>query len=450
MSGLKSGFPWLPLGARLPNGSVGRLNLEGPGYQVVQDRTGEGVHLLLESGGLAAVGAARLLGPDHHPFQAFSFGGRSYLGTLLRSNEVAVVRKLPQRFGLPGARDVALLAGSIRRLRAEFPDSDIGASLFLPTLAVALPTQVASAGQDLHALALDILLGGARVERSDAASIRSINSALTPAEIENFLAAFSPDARSAPTGGRSIDPAAFALPGHPRLERFFREHILEPAADPARYAALKVAMPNGVLLHGPTGSGKSYAIAKLVAALGRPLISLDLGRIASPLVHQAAKAIRDAFDEAKGKAPAVIAVEEIDALASHRGPLTHDHKVEETTELLRMVENAAKSGILVIATTNRSDALDPAMCRKGRFDYAIEVGYPNADDIHAVLRALLDERPRREIGNLADIAGRLAGRPMSDVAWIVNEAARIAARAGKDAIDDIDLLSALRSLNRDR
>ncbi|HEY4919630.1 MAG TPA: ATP-binding protein [Xanthobacteraceae bacterium] len=445
-----SGFPWLPLGARLPGGSVGRLDLEGPGYQVVQDRTGEGVHLLLESGGLAAAGAARLLGPDHHPFQAFSFGDRRYLAALFRNNGVAVVRDLPRRFGLPGAGEAAVLAASIRRLRAEFPDSDVGAALFLPALAVALPTQAASAGQDLRALALDILLAGARVERNDVVSIRSINSGLTAAEIEDFLAAFDPNVRAAPPGRKLIDPAGFTLPGHPQLERFFREHILEPAADPARYAALKVTMPNGVLLHGPTGSGKSYAIGRLVAALDWPLISLDFGRIASPLVHQAAAAIRDAFDEAKRKAPAVIAVEEIDALAGHRGPLTHDHKVEEITELLRMVENAAKHGILVVATTNRSDALDPAMCRKGRFDHAIEVGYPNADEIHAVLRALLDERPRRDVGNLADIAGRLAGRPMSDVAWIVNEAARIAARAGKDAIDDIDLLSALRSLKRDR
>jgi cell division protease FtsH len=444
------GFPWLPLGAKLPNGTVGRLDLEGAGYQVVQDRAGEGVHLLLDSTGLAAAGAARLLGPDRRPFEAFSFGDKSYLAALLRSDEVAVVRELPRRFGLPTSYTAALLAASIRRLRAEFPDSDVGAALFLPALGIALPTQTATIGQNLRALALDILLAGAQVDRSDAVSIRSINSGLTPAEIEDFLAAFDPGIPPAPPGRKVIDPAAFALPGHPQLERFFREHILDPAADPERYAALKVTMPNGVLLHGPTGSGKSYAIGKLVTALGWPLISLDLGRIASPLVHQAAAAIRDAFDEASRNAPAVIAVEEIDALAAHRGPLTHDHKVEEITELLRMVENAAKHAILVIATTNRIGAVDPAMCRKGRFDHVIEVGYQNADEIHAVLRALLDERPRRDVGNLADIAARLAGSPMSDVAWIVNEAARIAARAGKDAIDEIDLLSALRSLKRDR
>jgi len=94
-----SGFPWLPLGSKLPGGSVGRLDLEGPGYQVVEDRTGEGVHLLLERGGLAAAGAARLLGPI--PFEAFAFGDRHYLAALLRSNEIAVVREVPRRFGLP-------------------------------------------------------------------------------------------------------------------------------------------------------------------------------------------------------------------------------------------------------------------------------------------------------------------------------------------------------------
>jgi cell division protease FtsH len=444
-----SGFPWLPLGTRLPHGAVGRLSFEGPGYQVVEDRMGEGVHLLLESGGLAATGVERLLGPAGHPFEPFGFGTRSYLVASFRSDEVAAVHDVPKRFGLPTSGDVALLAASIKRLRAEFPDIDVGSALLVRTFG-ALPTQAKTDGQDLRALALDILLAGTRVARTDVESIRSINSWLTPREIEDFLAVFDVDVEPASPSRGVIDPRAFALPGRPELERFLRDYILDPAKDPARYAALKVAMPNGVLLHGPTGSGKSHAVAKLVAALGWPVIELDFGKIGSPLVHQTTVAIRGAFDEAKRNAPAVVAIEEIDAMAGSRGPLTHDHKVEEVSELLRMVESAAKHNILVIATTNRIEALDPAMRRKGRFDHAIEVGYPNADEVHAVLRALLDERPHRDIRNLGEISVRLAGRPISDVAWVVNEAARIAARAGKEAIDDLDLFAALKNLKRDR
>ena len=110
--------------------------------------------------------------------------------------------------------------------------------------------------------------------------------------------------------------------------------------------------------------------------------------------------------------------------------MTHDHKVEEVNEILRLIEGAAKNNILVIATTNRREALDPALLRKGRFDHTIEVGYPTAEEVSAALTAMLKDRPHH-IHNFDQIASGLAGRPMSDSAWVVNEAARIAARAKK-------------------
>ena len=176
------------------------------------------------------------------------------------------------------------------------------------------------------------------------------------------------------------------------------------------------------------------------------MLEVNLGSLGSAFIHQTSVAIRKVFDEAKRKAPALVVLEEIDALATNRGPMTHDHKVEEVNELLRLVENASKNNIIVVATTNRIEALDPAICRKGRFDHAIEVGYPTSDEVRTALDAMLDDRPHRDIENLAKIANSLAGRPMSDAAWVVNEAARFAARAKKDAIDEIDLFSALRRL----
>jgi cell division protease FtsH len=141
----------------------------------------------------------------------------------------------------------------------------------------------------------------------------------------------------------------------------------------------------------------------------------------------------------------LIVLEEVDALAPARGPLTHDHKVEEVVELLRMVESASESGVLFIATTNRKQALDPALLRRGRFDHAIEVGYPSAEEVRAALVEILSERPHTTI-EFGSLSTRLAGRPMSDVAWVVNDAAREAARAKKDAIDQEDLLAAAQRL----
>jgi ATP-dependent 26S proteasome regulatory subunit len=206
-------------------------------------------------------------------------------------------------------------------------------------------------------------------------------------------------------------------------------------------------MPNGVLLYGPPGSGKSYAVGRLRTALGWPIFEIELSALGSPFIHQTSVALRKTFEQAKFKSPALIVLEEIDAVASARGPMTHDHKIEEVSELLRLVESASENNILVVATTNRREALDPAILRKGRFDHAIELGYPTDDEVCAALDGLLNDRPHRDIPNLKQLAGKLAGRPMSDIAWVVNEAARLAARAKKDAIDEIDLFSALKRLN---
>src|SRR5262249_55458666 len=157
--------------------------------------------------------------------------------------------------------------------------------------------------------------------------------------------------------------------------------------------ALGVRTPNGVLLYGPPGSGKSYAVGKLRSALGWPAFEIDLAAMGSPFIHQTSIALKKAFEEARSKAPALILLEEIDAMASTRGPMSHDYKVEEITELLRLVEAASANGILVVATTNRYEALDPAMVRKGRFDHAIHVGYPMVEEVCDVLKAMLSERP---------------------------------------------------------
>jgi SpoVK/Ycf46/Vps4 family AAA+-type ATPase len=193
-----------------------------------------------------------------------------------------------------------------------------------------------------------------------------------------------------------------------------------------------------------------HAVGKLMTALGWPMFEIDLGSVGSPFVHQTTVALRQKFDEAKRYAPALVVLEEIDAIASSRGPMTHDHKVEEVNEILRLVEGAAKNNILVIATTNRKEALDPALLRKGRFDHAIEVGYPTAEQVRGALTAMLRDRPHHNIQSIDQIASVLAGRPMSDSAWVVNEAARLAARGRKDAIDEIDLFSALKRLKAAR
>ncbi len=161
---------------------------------------------------------------------------------------------------------------------------------------------------------------------------------------------------------------------------------------------------------------------------------------------QTSVALRKVFDEAKAAAPSLVVLEEIDAAAAARGPMSHDHKIEEITELLKLVEKASRNGILVIATTNRRDALDPAILRRGRFDHSIEIGYPGADEVQLAVKHLLAERRHADMPNLPNIATKLAGRPMSDIEWVVNEAARRTAQAKRDEITEFDLMAAVARL----
>ena len=259
-------------------------------------------------------------------------------------------------------------------------------------------------------------------------------------DIKFFLSALGVSELAEP-----VAPEAFALPGRPALEAFFREYVLEPSADPERYQALRVQLPNGILLYGPPGSGKTHAVDTLVAALRRPTFRLDLGEVGSPFIHQTTVAMRQAFEQAKRSAPSLLVLEEIDAVASARGPMSQDHKVEELTEILRMIEAAAKNGVLVLATTNRKEALDPAVLRTGRFDHTVFVDYPTEEEVKLALTGMLKDRPH-DVIDLWPASRSLAGRPMSDAAWVVNEAARLTARAQQDRITNAFLNEALSRL----
>jgi cell division protease FtsH len=186
-------------------------------------------------------------------------------------------------------------------------------------------------------------------------------------------------------------------------------------------------------------------IKVMVPEYGRPVFRLDLGEVGSPFIHQTAVSMRKAFEQAKRSAPSLLVLEEIDAVASARGPMSQDHKVEELTEILRMIESAAKNGVLVLATTNRRDALDPAILRKGRFDHSVHVDYPTKEEVELALKGMLKDRPHT-LSDLSVPSEALAGRPMSDVAWVVNEAARLTARAKGDRIEEAGLQQALRRL----
>jgi cell division protease FtsH len=435
-----SGFPWFPIGQTLPSGTVGRLRAEGPGYQVLQEQAGDSLILVLAAGERAAEDA-RLIA-DASRFAEVEFSGRFFLTmSVAKASEPVPLHQWPKRFGLPTTSDIATLGKAVAEMRRRAPQADVASALFMPPLEACLPVRDADGPQDMRKVAAQILTASAQTSSLDIGSVRGANPWVSPADISFFLKAFG-----VPEFAEPVAPEAFALPGRPALEAFFREYVIEPSADPDRYQALRVQLPNGILLYGPPGSGKTHTVDTLVAALRRPTFRLDLGEVGSPFIHQTAVAMRQAFEQAKRSAPSLLILEEIDAVAPSRGPMSQDHKVEELTEILRMIESAAKNGILVLATTNRKEALDPAVMRKGRFDHSVLVDYPTKEEVELALQGMLKDRPHDPL-DLSETSRSLAGRPMSDAAWVVNEAARLTARAKRDRITEAFLQEALSRLH---
>ncbi len=181
------------------------------------------------------------------------------------------------------------------------------------------------APKDMRGSPLQILTASAKISSLDVGSVRGMNPWLSPDDISFFLNALGLAEIAQP-----VAPEAFALPGRPTLEAFFREYVIEPSADPDRYQALRVELPNGILLYGPPGSGKTHAVDTLVAALRRPTFRAGSGEVGSPFIHQTAVAMRQAFEQAKRSAPSLLILEEVDAVAPARGPMSRDPEGERS------------------------------------------------------------------------------------------------------------------------
>ena len=438
-------FPWLPVGHALPDGTlIGGTKTEGTGYQIVRSRNGGRTVLLVEENTKAGQWLIDRAGDS--VVQAEFFG--RHIATLVTSEDAEPVRvtdipKRPEPLSSPEAS--GLLRG-LSDMANSYPAALWSETVFVPELSICLPIAEGDE-EDRGVLAFRLLTGGVEDTALSPRQIRGFNPWLTEGEIHDFLEGFG--FTSEPVAERSQAKAQegpFSLPGRPELEAFFREYVIEQHRLKDRYAAMGVQPPSGILLYGPPGSGKTFAVRMLANYLGWPVFELGMGKIGSPFIHQTSVRLNALFHQAAEKAPSIVVIDEVDALAGARGIGSQDYKVEEMSELLKLVEAAAGSGVTLVATTNRKEAIDPAFLRKGRFDHAFEVDYPDAEEVLSVLGYLVSERPHVPGLGLATAAERLACRPMSDAAWVVNEAARLAVKSSKDAIDDICLFGAISKL----
>lgn len=240
----------------------------------------------------------------------------------------------------------------------------------------------------------------------------------------------------------------FKLSGRSFLEEFFNEHVVDIIGNEERYKALGVEFPSAVVLHGPPGCGKTFAVERLVEFLDWPAYHVDASSVGSPYIHETSRKVSEIFEKAMEDAPAVIVIDEMESFLSDRqlNQSSSLHHVEEVAEFLRRIPEAMTKRVLVIGMTNRLEMIDPAILRRGRFDHVIEVGMPSKIEVTELVTALLDKMPVEGEISIEKAISTLKGRPLSDAAFAVREAGRLAAKGGKQMLDQDALDSAIAKL----
>ena len=219
--------------------------------------------------------------------------------------------------------------------------------------------------------------------------------------------------------------------------------IVEFLRDPDRFKQLGAKIPKGVLLVGPPGTGKTLLARAVAGEANVAFLSISGSDFVELYVGVGASRVRDLFEQAKRVAPAIVFIDEIDAVGRQRGAGLgggHDEREQTLNQLLVEMDGfSANEGVIVIAATNRKDILDPALLRPGRFDRQIYVGAPDWRGRLAILQVHTRKKPLADNVDLPAVAKATAGFTGADLANLLNEGALLAARRGKAAISQQDL-----------
>jgi cell division protease FtsH len=434
---------WLPVGFSFPDGARTRLAIQsGENWQIVET-VAQGRALVVKPSLAHKWADAGLI--EWGSWQTFQFGADSLFVLTSSSQQwLAAVNDCRS----PGTKSEALaFAASMRETRAIDATSPLQDAIYVERLSRLLPTfSLATPVPDDIVLGA-WLAGGAQVSVHSTRRINSLLSWLGSANLSDVIrqagltqtAAQGPDAETP-----GSEPAVFKLAGRPALEQFFREHVIDIIANAARYRALGIDFPTAIILHGPPGCGKTFAVDRLVEFLGWPSFSIDATSIGSPYIHETSRKVAEVFDKAMKEAPSVLIIDEMEAFLADRemGAGSSHHRVEEVGEFLRRIPEAIKSHVLVIGMTNRFEMIDSAIQRRGRFDHVVLVDMPSREEVDGLLKVLYAKLPIEAV-DLDPISTALAGRPLSDVDFVVRESARLAAKAGRESIDQNSILLAL-------
>jgi len=433
---------WLPVGFSLSDVEL-RMAIEAGDDWQIWDTQQRSRVLLARATLVERWQADRLL--EAGALVPVSFGSERFFALL--NSQVHTLAPLAHASSPNSKSEALAFATALRASRATGTLASLHDSVYVEKVSRLLPTYTLTPAVPDDLVFGTWLSGGVLVSTNSIRRLRSLTSWLGPALDDVIRAAGlvlpNEDAAELPEAPATRPP--FELAGRAELAAFFREHIIDIVENENRYRALGVEFPSGVVLHGPPGSGKTFAIERLIEHLGWPSYAIDASSVASPYIHDTSRKVAAVFDEAVKNAPSVLVIDEMEGFLADRqiGSASSHHRVEEVGEFLRRIPDAIRQRVLVVAMTNRLEMIDPALLRRGRFDNLIEVPLASRQEVETLLTKLLSAVASDADIDTPALARGLAGRPLSDVAFVVREAGRLAARKGNNTIDSASLFEAL-------
>ncbi len=224
------------------------------------------------------------------------------------------------------------------------------------------------------------------------------------------------------------------------------QEVVEFLKFPKKFESVGAKIPKGVLLVGPPGTGKTMLARAVAGEANAPFFSISGSEFVEMFVGVGASRVRDLFAKAKKNAPCIIFIDEIDAVGRRRGSGMgggHDEREQTLNQILVEMDGFEQGqNVIVLAATNRSDVLDPALLRPGRFDRRVMIGLPDRKDREAILKVHFEKKPASKAVDLDALAAKTAGSSGADLANIANEAAIIAARHNRTEINQKDVTEA--------
>jgi cell division protease FtsH len=470
---------WLPIGYELPDGSITRSPLySGEEWQIID--TNGPINILLTRLELARKWSeCGFL--DEALFGNISFGTKSFRS--LSSHKKYALTPVESGESPTNKVDALAFAFALKGSRKLSEDISFHDAVYVEQYSTLLPTWTLTPYVDDEVVLGTWITGGIAISTESFKRLTKLTGCLSADDLLEIIkaAGFSMPASVGLLAQRNLasqvkigtkaaidkevtdpeqskildepaDATVFRLPGRPKLEAFFNEHVIDIIFNAEKYQHWGIDFPSAIVLHGPPGCGKTFAVERLVEFIDWPSYSINSNSVGSPYIHHTSKKISEIFDQAIDTAPSVIIIDEMEAFLTDRqsGSLSGLHHVEEVAEFLRRIPEAVKNKVLIIAMTNLIEMIDQAILRRGRFDHIIEVGMPSRDEVASLVDSLLSKLPQADDLNMDRILDALTGKALSDSAFVIREAARLAAKVGKTQLDQEAIKAALDNLPKDQ